>query len=145
MNLLIVCTQNTCRSPMLESMLVNYLSTKGVDDIVIKSAGIYGGNLLISKECEKTLDLHNIQAHSTVSTRLTQQLVNWSNLILTMTDNQQEYISATFQSANVQSLSCIANGDINDPYGKGAKAYEDLYITFDKLLENIVDLLKTYR
>ncbi|NMB27369.1 MAG: low molecular weight protein arginine phosphatase, partial [Tissierellia bacterium] len=40
MNILFVCTGNTCRSPMAKALLEDMAQEKGID-INVKSAGIY--------------------------------------------------------------------------------------------------------
>ncbi len=141
---LIVCSENTCRSPMLESMLSSYLTRNKIDDICISSAGVFGGDNVVSEECEKTLFAHNIPIKDTRSTRLDNALIDSADVILTMTNEQCAYIKSHYNSAKVISLSTLNKGDILDPYGKGIDEYERLYQTFDNLLENIVNLIKTY-
>ncbi len=144
MRALIVCSENTCRSPMLESMLSAYLTRNKIEDIDISSAGIFGGDNLISEECEKTLFTHNIPVKDAHSTHLGNAIVDNVDVILTMTYEQCEYIKSHYDSSKVISLSSLNDGDILDPYGKGISEYEKLYQTFDNMLENIVNLLKTY-
>ncbi len=144
MRALIVCSENTCRSPMLESMLFAYLTRNKIEGIDLSSAGIMGGDNLISEECEKTLFAHNIPIKDARSTRLDNSLIDNVDVILTMTNEQCEHIKSCFKNANAISLSTLNNGDIVDPYGKGINEYEKLYQTFDNMLENIVNLIKTY-
>jgi len=40
--ILLVCTGNICRSPMAEGLLRQFLAERGVDEIVVESAGVSG-------------------------------------------------------------------------------------------------------
>jgi len=94
MKILIVCTGNTCRSPMAEAML------KKSGRHEVRSAGVAaetgsvasrGAAVAMSK---RGLDLssHRAQAVST-------DLVAWADLILTMTDRHREAVLERFPEA----------------------------------------------
>lgn len=80
MNILFVCTGNTCRSPMAEALLKNKLK-----DVNVKSAGIYAADqqranknaIEVLKEKQIELD-HRSQS-------MTDELIEWADVILTMT------------------------------------------------------------
>ncbi|WP_261131071.1 low molecular weight protein arginine phosphatase [Bacillus sp. Marseille-Q3570] len=94
MNILFVCTGNTCRSPMAEALLRHY--SKG--EIEVQSAGIYAayGSPASAKSIEVLKDEGIPCNHK--SQPLTGDLVEWSDLILTMTTQHKQAIISQFPS-----------------------------------------------
>ncbi len=143
MRVLIVCTQNTCRSPMLESMLNAYIAHNNMEGIEIVSAGVMGDNSPISEECEKVLKCHDIPFIKRLSKRVDKRLIDSVDMIFTMTDEHKNYIETNFKtSVPIKSLSSLNGGDILDPYGMGVGEYERTYQTFNNMLKRIVDIIK---
>ncbi|MFH2055789.1 MAG: low molecular weight protein arginine phosphatase [bacterium] len=93
-HILIVCTGNTCRSPMAEGLLRKMLATEGIDDVKVSSAGIgtldgYPATSFgVRAAAEKDVDISHHH-----STRMTSALAAEADLILTMADNHFEYVS----------------------------------------------------
>lgn len=82
MNILFVCTGNTCRSPMAAALLKNKKP-----NLHIKSAGIFANeNSAPNRHAVRALYEYDIQL-SHKSSQVTEDLLNWADLILTMTTN----------------------------------------------------------
>lgn len=82
MNILFVCTGNTCRSPMAAALLKNKKP-----DVHIKSVGIFANeNSAPNRHAVRALFEYDIQL-SHKSTQVTDQLLHWADLVLTMTTN----------------------------------------------------------
>ncbi|WEG13103.1 low molecular weight protein arginine phosphatase [Pullulanibacillus sp. KACC 23026] len=94
--ILFVCTGNTCRSPMAETILNHH----GKDRAEAKSAGLFankgqGANPLAVKALEK-LGIPMGEHHSQP---LTGELVDWATLILTMTQNHKQSLIMDYPEA----------------------------------------------
>lgn len=74
MNILFVCTGNTCRSPIAEAILKD----RKLESVVVRSAGIYamdGGNM--SSNGKIVLENESISfAHK--STSINESLIDWA-------------------------------------------------------------------
>lgn len=82
MNILFVCTGNTCRSPMAAALLKNKQP-----HLHIKSAGIFANeNSAPNRHAVRALYEYDIQLHHT-STQVTEKLLHWADLVLAMTTN----------------------------------------------------------
>ncbi|WP_408008638.1 low molecular weight protein arginine phosphatase [Pseudalkalibacillus sp. A8] len=92
MNILFVCTGNTCRSPMAEALLRHYSNGK----IDVQSAGIYAsyGSPASAQSIEVLKDEGIPCNHQ--SQPLTEELVEWADLILTMTSQHKYAIISQF-------------------------------------------------
>lgn len=80
MNILFVCTGNTCRSPMAEALLTEMNS-----EIEVKSAGIFSNEgQLANKHTVSVLKARDITINHS-SQPVTNELLTWADLVLTMT------------------------------------------------------------
>ncbi|MBB6453939.1 protein-tyrosine phosphatase [Salirhabdus euzebyi] len=90
-NILFVCTGNTCRSPMAEA-LVKHKTNK----IKARSAGIFAGHgQPASRGTTEALREKGILLRHQ-SQPVTQDLINWADLILTMTTNHKQSLVMQF-------------------------------------------------
>jgi protein-tyrosine-phosphatase len=95
---LIVCTGNTCRSPMAEAMLKDLAARSG-KPLEVRSAGVSAvSGLPISPHAASTLRKRNLVLPGT-STALSGAEVAWANLILTMTAGHKRAILQRFPEA----------------------------------------------
>ncbi|WP_098749235.1 low molecular weight protein arginine phosphatase [Paenibacillus sp. EZ-K15] len=97
-NILFVCTGNTCRSPMAEGMLRKLAKQRGIP-LETKSAGVSAvDGMPVSHHTESILRDQDIQERL-VSKPLTANLVEWSDLILTLTQSHKQYAIRQFPHA----------------------------------------------
>lgn len=154
MNIVIVCTGNTCRSPMAEAILKDALIKRGeeIDKFNITSSGISttdgldASNHSISALREMNIDLKNHK-----SKLLTLDLVKKSDLILTMTKAHKDIILNSMPqfSDKVFTLKEFADDndmDIVDPFGGNLEIYKftakDIQNTINKLVDKILQKKK---
>jgi protein-tyrosine-phosphatase len=94
MNLLFVCTGNTCRSAMAEPLMRHRLEQAGLADrIQVRSAGVaaYAGQSA-SKGAKEVLRARGLDGDAHQATPLSAELVHWADLILTMSQSHKRAI-----------------------------------------------------
>lgn len=143
MNILFVCTGNTCRSPMAEAVAKSLFPKEGYN---IKSAGISAAEGESASEnavlaaAEIGLDLSEHKA-----SQLTPELIKWADIILTMTNGHKQAVAGVSNSMKtpVFTLAEYSGGgeDIPDPYGCGLEIYENCILCLKKYISETVDIL----
>lgn len=97
-NILFVCTGNTCRSPMAEGMLRKLAKGRGIP-IEVRSAGVAAvEGMPISRHAESVLRDQQI-GDGLTSKPLSTDLVEWADLILTLTLSHKQYAIRQFPYA----------------------------------------------
>src|SRR5437773_5685535 len=94
MNLLFVCSGNTCRSPLAEALARKIAKRRGIEDLNVSSAGTNAWDnipatdeaLLVGMERELDLTAHRAR-------KLTPEIVSEADLIFVMTPRSEEHTS----------------------------------------------------
>ena len=149
--ILLVCTGNTCRSPLAVGILKKFLEEKGIDNIEVESAGIaaYAGSpaSLFAVDTARNFGI-NISQHS--ARQLTREMAQDSDLILVMAPEHLDYISKTDPDLMEKSFLLKAfpgqpqgrdNYTVKDPLGGDQQAYLSCFFELDENLRRILPSL----
>jgi tRNA threonylcarbamoyl adenosine modification protein (Sua5/YciO/YrdC/YwlC family) len=133
MLVVIVCTGNTCRSPMAEALMRRLVAERlgcqpgEIEErgVVISSAGVSaspGGSaapdaIVTMRECGLDLSKHETQP-------LNDKLIRHADLILTMASGHRQAILRRWPEAAPRVMNVrLDGGDIDDPIGAPAEVY----------------------
>ncbi|MEU8135350.1 hypothetical protein [Streptodolium elevatio] len=98
--ILVVCTGNICRSPMVEAMLRHHLAEAGLRDWPVASAGTLGwGSASMTEESAQVLEEYGVAAHDHTSRKLTPEMLDAADVVLGMTREHIWGISARSSDA----------------------------------------------
>jgi protein-tyrosine phosphatase len=149
--LLFVCTGNTCRSPMAQMIMQQHLGARlqippaQLEDrgLLVMSAGIAamaGGRA--SGEALAVMAQRGCDLRAHESQPLTDRLVRFADLILTMTRGHREAILAQWPhaAARTQVLGEAA-GDVVDPIGGAAEVYRQCAEQIERFVQQWLDRL----
>ena len=142
MNIICVCTGNTCRSPMAAALLNRALARRGLS-LNVRSAGLVAregepaSDQAIRAMADRGLDLTSHRAH-TIDEKDVQDA-----LLVCMTRNHAIALNARFPGARTVLLTELAgqSGDIPDPYGGDKTVYAACADALEALAERIAALL----
>ncbi len=125
--IVLVCTGNTCRSPMAESLLKEKLRLKfGNEDAVqVLSAGVAAGTgNMASPQAVEVMESRGLDLTAHCSRPLDDAVMNVADLVLTMTRGHQAAILAAWPDMHERVHTLRRDGgDITDPVGMPVEAY----------------------
>ncbi|MEP6832112.1 MAG: low molecular weight protein arginine phosphatase [Gemmatimonas sp.] len=144
MNILFVCTGNTCRSPLAEGIARTLVAERELTDVTVQSAGTQAnngspasdGSLLVALEQGIDLNRHRAQ-------ELTPELVHWSDLILAMGTHHLDRAELLGGEGKTHLLTSYSSrgaktDPVSDPFGGDLPIYR---ATFEELTQEIGDVL----
>jgi tRNA threonylcarbamoyl adenosine modification protein (Sua5/YciO/YrdC/YwlC family) len=149
MIVLLVCTGNTCRSPMAEVIMRRLISEKlnctdaelEQRNIIVASAGIAAApGCGPSPEAVAVVKEKGLDLASHASQPLTEKLVRHADLILAMTAGHRHAIERRWPEASERIHNVRSDGgDINDPIGGSANVYRECATEVENALRKRVE------
>jgi protein-tyrosine-phosphatase len=145
--ILLVCSGNTCRSPLAAALLAARLATTtDLADIVVESAGTGARDGEPASEGSSVVALEygiDLAAHR--SRMISADMVQHSDLILAMSSAHLRHVIALGGAESVHLLTAFAGesgADVADPFGGGIATYRDAARQLDRLLASVVARLQ---
>ena len=151
MNILFVCTGNTCRSPMCEGFFRKLIQDAHAGGIRCKSAGTCTcDGLPVSRNALTVMKSAGIDLANHRSSQISEQLIAEADLIVVMTASHRAAVRATYPEVRSKTvlLSDFRSGtgghaDIADPYGGSEAVYRNCFEEMKEPLQNLLlDTLK---
>ncbi len=146
--ILVVCTGNTCRSPMAEGLL-----RQGVEGLpglrgrveVLSAGSGAGDGQPPTDEAVEVMKRRGIDISGHRSRRVSPALFEWADVVLTMTEEQRAAcIAAGAPEDKVATVGKFAGSrvEIEDPFGQGLAAYERCARELEELVQRVVERLR---
>lgn len=138
MEIIFVCTGNTCRSPMAEGLMKKLLCDRGIDGIEVSSAGLaaYPGDE-VSEKSVNAAHKYGVDISSHRSRRVNQYMLE-SGVFVCMTASHAEALKPYLTENR---LFVLGNG-IADPYAGTQEIYdlcaEEIHSALPGLLKKII-------
>jgi protein-tyrosine-phosphatase len=151
MHILLVCTGNTCRTPMAEALLRARLEARGIADVEVSSAGTGAWDGAPASEGSYLVALeHGVDLSAHRARLLTPELAATADLILTMSHSHRPRAMAVAPGEKVQVLGEFAGltgeaAEVPDPFGGDMADYRETWQRLNQMLDLVVDRLARER
>jgi protein-tyrosine-phosphatase len=145
MNVIFVCTGNTCRSPMAEYILKHKLGRAGRHDIHVSSMGTHtfngkGPSFNAIEACrEHHIDITEHKSHQLIPKDLTD-----ADIVFALEPSHIHYILDAAPTAQVELLAQWPDNDdaiVHDPCGGSLNEYRRTFKIIDKHITRILPYL----
>ncbi len=151
-NVLFVCTGNTCRSPMAEQIFIEWLRSKKYSGIAdVSSAGIYANDgMSMTPEAARALMDTGLTVRPHKSRSLTVDLLQNADIIVCMTEGHRRALlsspSYAFASSDgifriIGTVEELTGEEVPDPFGCGMEAYNRTAEILTAMCEPLYDAI----
>ncbi|TDL95407.1 low molecular weight protein arginine phosphatase [Macrococcus carouselicus] len=142
MKIIFVCTGNTCRSPVAESIAKSQIAAH---DFQSRGLSAFTGSPVSAYSAE-LIEKHDLPAAGSAALFTAEDIA--ADLILTMSSSHKAFILSEYPEANVYTLAEYASDsgmDIADPYGGNLADYEQMFTEIRKHIDNLAEKLKPFQ
>ena len=139
MKVLVVCTGNTCRSPMAQAILERLGRER---DVEVRSAGTGAWEEApASSAALRTVERHGLSLGEHRSRPLAPDLLDWADHVLVMERAHKRVVERMGAAEKVTLLSEYGGDgeDIADPLGEAEERYEDVFAALSWYLESFLE------
>lgn len=132
MNILFVCSGNTCRSPMAEG----YLKSLDLEGVKVSSAGLQAGGFVSENSVAAMADI-GIDISNHVPRQITREMINKTDKIICMTATHKAMLELSGVGGDIS----VLGFGISDPYGSDIDGYiacrNEITNEIDKIINRI--------
>ncbi len=135
MNVLFVCTGNTCRSPMAEGIAKKFYGGKA--HFLSAGLSVFCPNHASPNAIKAVKELYDIDISEHISQEVTEELLNEADIIFCVSSRHKDLILNVFPE--LEGKIRVASPEISDPYMCDLDVYKkcaaELKLQIDKLFE----------
>ena len=137
---LVVCTGNTCRSPMVGGILINAFTKMRLNNVIdVDSCGVYSPfSIAPSQYAIDVLRDEGIDISWHRSKSITKKLLQEADKIIVMT-KEHEHIIRNINNTYTAKIRIL---NINDPIGRGLKFYKETFSNIKIKLEEMIEWIQ---